>query len=77
MKQEQTTTPQQQQQQEMTALERLQAAYDVAKAKVREAQSALADVAAAIRDAVKEERKRSEEVAAVRAGLANLQSIKV
>ena len=72
MKQEQTTV-----QQEMTALERLQAAYDVAKAKVRDAQSALADVAAAIRDAVKEERKRNDEVAAVRAGLAKLQSIKV
>ncbi len=76
MKQEQNTAPQQQQQ-EMTALERLQAAYDVAKAKVRDAQSALADVAAAIRDAVKEERKRNDEVAAVRAGLAKLQSIKV
>ena len=64
-------------QQDMTALERLQAAYDVAKSKVRDAQAALTDVAAAIRDAVKEERKRSEEVAAVRAGLAKLQSIKV
>ena len=73
MKQEQNTAPQP----EPTALERLQAAYDVAKTKVRDAQAALADVAAAIRDAVKEERKRSEEVAAVRAGLAKLQSIKV
>lgn len=42
MKQEQNSV-----QQEMTALERLQAAYDVAKAKVRDAQSAMADVAAA------------------------------
>jgi len=73
MRQEQNTAPQP----EQTALERLQAAYDVAKGKVRDAQAALADVAAAIRDAVKEERKRSEEVAAVRAGLAKLQSIKV
>ena len=76
MKQEQNTPPPPQQP-EQTALERLQAAYEVAKGKVRDAQSALADVAAAIRDAVKEERKRSEEVAAVRAGLAKLQSIKV
>ena len=65
------------QKQETPALERLQAAYEQARNKVREAQSALAGVSAAIRDAVKEERKRSDEVAAVRAGLARLQSIKV
>jgi hypothetical protein len=44
---------------------------------VREAQSALADVAAAIRDAVREDRQRRSEVENVRAGLARLQSIKV
>ena len=62
---------------EPTALEKLQAAYDTAKNKIREAQSALADMAGAMRDAVKEERKRSDEVAAVRAGLQKLQSIRV
>ena len=63
--------------QEPTALEKLQAAYDTAKNKVREAQSALADVASAIRDAVKEDRQRRSEVETVRAGLLKLQSIKV
>ncbi len=62
---------------EPTALEKLQAAYDTAKNKVREAQSALADVATAIRDAVKEDRQRRVEIDGVRAGLAKLQSIKV
>ena len=62
---------------EPTALEKLQAAYDTAKNKVREAQSALADVATAIRDAVKEDRQRRVEIDGVRAGLAKLQSIRV
>ncbi len=62
---------------EPTALEKLQAAYDTAKNKVREAQSALADVASAIRDAVKEDRMRKAEIDGVRSGLAKLQSIKV
>jgi len=69
MNQEKTTEP--------TALEKLQAAYDLARSRVREAQSALADVAAAIRDAVREDRQRRSEVENVRAGLARLQSIKV
>jgi DNA polymerase III sliding clamp (beta) subunit (PCNA family) len=63
--------------QELTALEKLQAAYDTAKNKVREAQSALSDVAVAIRDAVKEDRQRRVEIDNVRAGLQKLQSIKV
>jgi DNA polymerase III sliding clamp (beta) subunit (PCNA family) len=62
---------------EPTALEKLQAAYETAKNKVREAQSALADMAAAMRDAVKEDRRCRTEVESVRAGLAKLQSIKV
>ena len=69
MNQEKSTEP--------TALEKLQAAYDLARSRVREAQSALADVAAAIRDAVREDRQRRSEVENVRAGLARLQSIKV
>jgi len=62
---------------EPTALEKLQSAYDTAKNKVREAQAALADVAVAIRDAVKEDRQRRIEIDGVRSGLAKLQSIKV
>ncbi len=69
MNQEKSTEP--------TALEKLQAAYDLARSRVRDAQSALADVAAAIRDAVREDRQRRSEVENVRAGLARLQAIKV
>ena len=60
-----------------TALDRLQAAYEVAKAKVREANQALADVAGAIKDAAKENRQLRADVDSVRSGLAKLQSIKV
>jgi hypothetical protein len=62
---------------EPTALEKLQAAYDVARSRVREAQSALADVAIAIRDAAREDRQRRSEVESVRAGLQKLQAIRV
>jgi DNA polymerase-3 subunit beta len=62
---------------DMTALEKLQTAYDIAKAKVRETQLALADVAVALRDATKEDRIRRKEVESVRAGLQKLQSIQV
>jgi hypothetical protein len=72
-----TTTPTQANVQEPTALERLQAAYDVAKSKVREASQALADVADAIKLAAKEDRQRRSEVESVRAGLQKLQAIKV
>ena len=60
-----------------TALDRLQAAYEVAKQKVREANQALADVAGAIKDAVKEDKQLRADVESVRTGLAKIQSIKV
>lgn len=60
-----------------TALDRLQSAYEVAKAKVKDAHQALADLAVAIRDAVKENKQLKSDVENVRAGLAKLQSIKV
>lgn len=63
--------------QELTALEKLQATYDTVKAKVREAQSALGEMALVMRDATKEDRRRRDEVETVRAGLAKLQTIKV
>ena len=62
---------------ETTSLEKLQAAYEVAKAKVREASQALADVAYAIKLAAKEDRQRRNEVENVRSGLAKLQAIRV
>jgi DNA polymerase III sliding clamp (beta) subunit (PCNA family) len=71
------TQPNKQPATEPTALEKLQTAFETAKASVRDAQSALADVATAIRDAVKEDRQRRAEIDGVRTGLAKLQSIKV
>ena len=60
-----------------TALDRLQAAYEVAKQKVRDASTALVDVAAAIKDAQKEDKQLRADVESVRTGLAKIQSIKV
>jgi len=62
---------------EPTALEKLQTAYELAKSKVREANQALADVADAIKLAIREDRQRRSEVENVRAGLQKLQAIKV
>jgi hypothetical protein len=44
---------------------------------VREANQALADVGAAIKEAVREDRLRRNEVETVRAGLQKLQAIRV
>jgi hypothetical protein len=62
---------------ETSALEKLQAAYDVAKTKVREASQALNDVADSIRLAAREDKQRRNEVETVRSGLQKLQSIRV
>ncbi len=68
---EPATTP------EPGALDKLLVAYEAAKAAVRQAQAALADVALCVRDAIREDKVRSREVAEVRAGLAKLQAIRV
>ena len=60
-----------------TSLDRILAAYDAARDAVRQAQSALADVAQCVRDAIKDDRARRKEIADVRAGLARLQAIRV
>ena len=62
---------------EETSLDKLQAAYEAAKLKIREAQSALADLAGLIKEVAREERQRRAEVESVRSGLAKLQAIKV
>ena len=62
---------------EPSALDRVLAAYETAKAKVREANEALAMIAAAVKDAAKEDKARRQEVESVRSGLAKLQAIKV
>lgn len=71
------TTEEQPDKAPVSGLEAVQAAYEVAKARVREANSALADVASAIKDAVREDRQRRQEVETVRAGLQKLQAIRV
>ena len=59
------------------ALDKGLVAYEAAKSAVRQAQSALADVAMCVRDAIREDRARRKEVDDVRAGLAKLQAIRV
>ena len=60
-----------------SALDRVLAAYEQAKLKVREANDCLASLAVAVKEALKEDKQRRQEVESVRAGLARLQSIKV
>lgn len=64
-------------QEQPNALDRVLAAYETAKTKVREANDALAVIAAAVKDALKEDKQRRAEIESVRTGLARLQSIKV
>ena len=59
------------------ALDKILVAYESAKNAVRQAQSALADVAICVRDAIREQKAQSREIAEVRAGLAKLQTIRV
>ena len=62
---------------ELTALDKMQTAYEVARGKIREASQALTDLAGAIKDAAKEDRARRTEIENVRAGLQKLQAIRV
>jgi hypothetical protein len=83
--QEVTITPQAKEEKAMqevnttqgTALDRLQDLYRQAREKVREANSALADIASCIRDVVREEKQVQAEMATVRAGLNKLKAITV
>lgn len=59
------------------ALDRLIAAFDAAKSKVREANESLGQVAGAIKDAIREDKQRRAEIDTVRAGLLKLQAIRV
>ena len=60
-----------------SALDRVLAAFEIAKLKVREANDALVAIANAVKEAVREDRQRQSEVDAVRAGLAKVQAIRV
>ncbi len=62
---------------EPSALDRVLVAYETAKSKVREANDALAAIANAVKEAIREDRQRRSEVDAVRAGLARVQAIRV
>lgn len=62
---------------EPNALDRLLAAYEATKAKVREANDALGALAGALKDAVREDRVRRSEIDTVRAGLERLKAIRV
>ena len=64
-------------QEQPTAIHRLMATYETAKAKVREASAALADISDAIKDIVREEKSKRGEVEAVRNALQKLQAIRV
>ncbi len=72
-----TTSTQDPQETTASALETLQASFESAKAKLRDAQFALVEVGASLRDALKEERQRRSEAESVRSTLRKLQSIRV
>lgn len=52
-----------------SALDRVVAAFETAKTKVKEANEALALVAVAVKEALKEDKQRRQEVESVHAGL--------
>lgn len=62
---------------ELSALDKLQATFEVAKQKLRDANCTLADLAGLIKEVAKEDKQRRAEVESVRSGLAKLQAIKV
>ena len=62
---------------EPNALDRLLAAYEATKAKVKEANEAIAVLASVIKEAVREDRVRRSEIDTVRAGLERLKAIRV
>lgn len=59
------------------ALDKIMAAFEAAKTAVRQAQTALGDLAGYVRDAVREDKSRQREIADVRIALQKLQAIKV
>lgn len=62
---------------ESSPLDKIMAAFEAAKSAVRQAQTALSDLAAHVRDAVREDKSRQREIADVRIALQKLQAIKV
>ena len=58
-------------------LDKILVAYEAAREAVQKAHQALAEVARSVRDAIREQKAQSREIAEVRAGLAKLQTIRV
>ena len=59
------------------ALDKIMVAFEAAKSAVRQAQTALGDLAGYVRDAAREDKSRQREIADVRVALQKLQAIKV
>ena len=59
------------------ALDKVLIAYESAREAVQRAHQALADVARSVRDAIREQKAQSREIADVRIALQKLQAIKV
>lgn len=62
---------------ESSPLDKIMAAFESAKTAVRQAQTALGDLAGYVRDAVREDKSRQREIAEVRVTLQKLQAIRV
>ena len=62
---------------ESSPLDKIMAAFEAAKSAVRQAQTALGDLAGYVRDAVREDKSRQREIAEFRVTLHKLQAIKV
>ena len=59
------------------ALDKIMAAFETARSAVRQAQTALGDLAVYVRDAAREDKSRQREIAEVRVTLQKLQAIRV
>ena len=60
-----------------TAIEKLQAAYDAAREKLKESNAALGELAGLIKDSLKEDRQQRQEVESVRSALGKIQGLKI
>lgn len=61
----------------ISTLEKVLLAYELARGKIKEAQSALSDIAAAIKDVARDEKSRKNELVTARETLARLQAIRI
>ena len=61
----------------VTTLDKVLAAYELAKSKIKEANEALSDIAAAIKDVARDEKSRKNELVTARETLARLQAIRI